>query len=136
MRAHQATCHLRANRAIMVREKTGNASQTGPPGHLPHAGPAGSGKNGDSVPCGPTRPPATCGPAGSGKNIMDRSLWWHPIQVPTQLLCPAIKRSRISRRYTVCPISPNALTASVSKAVANMEGSSPADLVVFSNYRR
>ena len=48
----------------------------------------------------------------------------------SQLANPAMKRSRISRSHAVRPISPKALTANVSKAMANMDGSSPADLVV------
>ena len=43
----------------------------------------------------------------------------------SQLLYPTIKRSQISRRCAVCPISPKALTANVSKAMPNMEVSSP-----------
>ena len=48
----------------------------------------------------------------------------------SQLSCPAINLSRISRSRPVCPISPNAFTANVSNAVAKITGSSPTFLVV------
>ena len=51
----------------------------------------------------------------------------------SQLLWPAINLSRISRSRAVCPMSPKALTANISKAVATIAGSSPIVLVVRSN---
>ena len=51
----------------------------------------------------------------------------------SQLLWPAMHLSRISRSQAVCPISPNAFTASISKAVAKFAGSSPDVLMVRSN---
>ena len=46
------------------------------------------------------------------------------------LLWPAINLSRISRSQAVCPISPNAFTASISKVVAKFAGSSPVGLIL------
>ena len=54
----------------------------------------------------------------------------------SQFLWLAINRSRIKRNRAVCPMSPKALTPNVSKAVANMAGSSPTVLVVLSNCLR
>ena len=54
----------------------------------------------------------------------------------SQLSCLAINRSRINLRRSTWPMSPNALTANVSKAIAKLEGSSPGFRTVLSNYRR
>ena len=48
----------------------------------------------------------------------------------------AMNRSWISRSRAFGPISPNALSASVSRSIANIEGSSPSFRAVFSNWRR
>ena len=51
----------------------------------------------------------------------------------SQLLWLAINLTPISRSRAVCPISPKALTANNSRAVAKIAGSSPTVLVVHSN---
>ena len=48
----------------------------------------------------------------------------------------AMNRSRIRRVLVFGPISPKVLTASVSSAKANFDGSSPSCLTVLSNWRR
>ena len=52
------------------------------------------------------------------------------------LSCPATNRSGMMRSRTVEPMSTKALTASVSSAMAKIDGSSPSIWAVLSNWRR